>query len=69
MDCSPPGFSVHGISQARILEGVAISFSKYKAYLLLFDGQYLKVSLKKKSLATYFLDLKHIPAINKLGGN
>ena len=25
--CSPPGFSVHGISQARILEGVAISFS------------------------------------------
>ena len=48
MDCSPPGFSVHGISQARILEGVAISFSKYKAYLLLFDGQYLKVSLKKK---------------------
>ena len=28
MDCSPPGFSVHGISQARILELVAISFSK-----------------------------------------
>ena len=26
MGCSPPGFSVHGISQARILEGVAISF-------------------------------------------
>ena len=28
MDCSPPGFSVHGIVQARILEWVAISFSK-----------------------------------------
>ena len=27
MDCSPPGYSVHGISQARILEWVAISFS------------------------------------------
>ena len=27
MDCSPPGPSVHGISQARILEGVTISFS------------------------------------------
>ena len=27
MDCSPPG-SVHGISQARILEWVAISFSR-----------------------------------------
>ena len=28
MDCSPPGSSVHGIFQARILEWVAISFSK-----------------------------------------
>ena len=28
MDCSPPGSSVHGISQARILEGVAISYSR-----------------------------------------
>ena len=26
MDCSPPGSSVHGILQARILEWVAISF-------------------------------------------
>ena len=28
MDCSPPGSSVHGISRARILERVAISFSR-----------------------------------------
>ena len=28
MDCSPPGSSVHGILQARILEWVAIPFSK-----------------------------------------
>ena len=28
MDCSLPGFSVHGILQARTLEWVAISFSK-----------------------------------------
>ena len=28
MDCSPPGSSVHGIFWARILEWVAISFSK-----------------------------------------
>ena len=28
MDWSPPGFSVHGISQARILEWVDISFSR-----------------------------------------
>ena len=28
VDCSPPGSSVHEISQARILEWVAISFSR-----------------------------------------
>ena len=28
MDCSPPGSSVHGILQARILEWVALSFSR-----------------------------------------
>ena len=27
VDCSPPGSSVHGIVQARILESIAISFS------------------------------------------
>ena len=29
MDCSPPGFSVNGMSQARILDWVSISFSIY----------------------------------------
>ena len=28
VDCSPPGSSIHGIFQARILEWVAISFSR-----------------------------------------
>ena len=28
MDCSPLGFSAHGISQAKILEWVAISYSR-----------------------------------------
>ena len=27
MDCSPPGSSVHGLLQAKILEWIAISFS------------------------------------------
>ena len=33
MDCSPPGSSIHGIFQARILEWVAIVFSerRYKS--------------------------------------
>ena len=32
MDCSPPGSSVHGISQARILEWVAISSSRESSW-------------------------------------
>ena len=37
LDYSPPGSSVHGISQARILEWVAISFSiffHYRTFIL-----------------------------------
>ena len=33
MDCSPSGSSVHGIFQARILEWVAISFSRRSSWL------------------------------------
>ena len=32
MDCSPPDFSVCGISQARILEWVAIAFSRESSW-------------------------------------
>ena len=31
MDCSPPGSSIHGIFQARVLEWGAIAFSKRRA--------------------------------------
>ena len=33
MDCSPPGSSVHGILKARILEWVAIPFSRGVPYI------------------------------------
>ena len=33
MDCSPPGSSVHGIILARILECLAISFSRGSSWL------------------------------------
>ena len=33
MDCSPPGSSVHGILQARILEWIAICFSRGSYWL------------------------------------
>ena len=32
VDCSPPGSSVHGIFQARVLEWGAITFSTYYTY-------------------------------------
>ena len=35
MDCSPPGSPIHGIFQARVLEWVAIAFSKMNILLLL----------------------------------
>ena len=34
MDCSPPGFSVHGVFQTRILEWGAIAFSEYILYVI-----------------------------------
>ena len=41
MDCGPPGSSVHGIFQARVLERGAIAFS---------DCHFLKVGSKRKLL-------------------
>ena len=32
MDCSPPGSSIHGIFQARVLEWGAIAFLKEKIH-------------------------------------
>ena len=37
MDCSPPGASVRGIRQARILEWVAIPFSRLMVSICVFD--------------------------------
>ena len=35
MDCSPPGSSVHGIFQARVLEWGAIAFSGFAFHFFL----------------------------------
>jgi len=37
MDCSLPGFSVHGIFQARVLEWGAIAFSTASPTLTIFS--------------------------------
>ena len=39
MDCSPPGSSVHGILQARVLEWVAIAFSENIAIWVKMGGE------------------------------
>ena len=44
MDCSPPGSSVHGIFQARVLEWVAIAFSKTSLQDFKFWQQFSLVS-------------------------
>ena len=38
MDCSLPGSSVHGIFQARILEWVSISYSRWAGFKLRHSG-------------------------------
>ena len=52
MDCSLPGLSLHGILQARILEWVAISFSRE-----------IRLTLKKvgKTTRSFRYDLNQIP--------
>ena len=47
MDCSPPGSSVHGIFQARVLEWGAIAFSKRYIYHLPFITDSTDMSLNK----------------------
>jgi len=49
MDCSLPGFSVHGILQAGTLEWVAISFSILKRR----NKNYVKSNLVEKEMATH----------------
>ena len=61
MDCSPPGSSVHGIFQARVLEWGAIAFSGFCLYLFIIPYflSYLKIHVSQyftpKHWSTYFL--------------
>ena len=41
MDCSPPGSSVHGIFQARVLEWGAIAFSDTHAHIYVINILYI----------------------------
>ena len=61
-DCSPPGSSVHGVLQARILEWVAISFSRWllsrtrnSIIFFLFLNKWQNFSLSFHSFDKYLL--------------
>ena len=47
MECSLPGSSVHGISQARVLEWVAIAFSQFCSRQIRNAKMHLIEKLKK----------------------
>ena len=64
MDCSSPGFSVHGILQARIQEWVAISFSKESSW----PRDWIRVSCSSP-LQRDFLPLSHQESVGSLWEN
>ena len=66
MDCSPPGSSVHGIFQARVLEWGAIAFSTYLR-LLIFLPAILIPACYSSSPA--FLMMYSAYKLNKQGDN
>ena len=55
MDCSPPGSSVHGICQARVLEWDATAFSGFTPTIMLFSVHYMKLwkEMKLDSFITH----------------
>ena len=61
-DGSPPGSSVHGILQARVLEWAASAFSN--VWLILLKYCFYPIPFLSRSLITYMLELftvSHIP--------
>ena len=63
MDCSPPGPSVHGIFQARVLEWVAIAFS-----MLLISAPH-KPALWIWKVSFYSWNLKFLTSSNASSSN
>ena len=61
MDCSPPGSSVHGIFQVRVLEWSAIAFSRGSDYELLIDKFRLKLKIVGTTTRPFRYALYQIP--------
>ena len=54
MDCSPPGSSIHGVFQTRILEWVAISFSRGSSQPKDLDLNKYQWGNKQKNIRFFF---------------
>ena len=54
IDCSPPGSSVHGIFQARVLEWVATAFSKIYICILFSISLILLLLMDSPKLKDYY---------------
>ena len=63
MDCSPPGSTIHGIIQARVLEWVAIAFSTYAFYSLLI-AQILWVLFSPLAVLALWMFLEVFSSLN-----
>ena len=59
MDCSPPGSSVHGIFQAKVLEWGASAFSNYYV-------EFLTINYFKEIIYVQFLVFKNILYVSKV---
>ena len=69
MDCSLPGSSVHGIFQARILEWVAISFSRGSSWPRNWTGvSCVPAGSEGKASACNVGDLGLIPGLGRSSG-
>ena len=60
MDCSPPGSSIHGIFQAKVLEWGAIAFSGSSDHELLIAKFRLKLKKVGKTTRPFMYDLNQI---------
>ena len=64
MDCSPPGSSVHGIHQARILDCVAMPFSmgsygpRYQTWVSCFAGRLFTIWVTREFQYIYYYHSK-----------
>ena len=69
MDCSPPGFSVHGIMQARILEWVAMPSSRGSSqprdwtWVFCIAGEFLTAEPPGKPQSVLYLYLKYLHTV------